>query len=59
MKPPIRIKLADTSGGRFCVSAEEGGAVFVKLEAALQEDRPIELDFSGIEMCQRSLKTSQ
>ena len=50
MKTPIRIKLTDTVGSNLCVSSEDGGAVFEKLQAALHTDRPIELDFSGIDM---------
>lgn len=50
MKTPIRIKLTDTVGSNLCVSSEDGGAVFEKLDAALKTDRPIELDFSGIDM---------
>ena len=50
MKPPIRIKITDVTGSNLCVSSEDGGAVFEKLNTALETDRPVELDFSGIEM---------
>lgn len=50
MSTPIRIKVTDVVGSPLCVSSEDGGAVFEKLDAALKTDRPVELDFSGIEM---------
>lgn len=50
MKSPIRIKVTDIVGSNLCVSSEDGGAVCKKLEAALQTDRPIELDFAWIDM---------
>jgi hypothetical protein len=50
MKTPIRIKLTDIVGSNLCVSSEDGGAVYEKLVAALKEERPIELDFAGVDM---------
>ena len=50
MKAPIRIKITDAIGSNLGVSSEDGGAVFEKLNTALETDRPVELDFSGIEM---------
>jgi len=49
-KLPIRMKVTDIAGSNLCVSSEDGSAVFEKLLAALNTDRSIELDFSGIEL---------
>lgn len=50
MNAPIKIKVADIIGSNLGVSSEDGGAVFEKLEIALKANRPIELDFSGIDL---------
>ncbi len=50
MKTPIRIKVTDIVESNLCVSSEDGGAVFEKMESALTTNRPIELDFSGVGM---------
>lgn len=50
MSQPIRIKVTDAVGSDICVSSEDGGKVFDKLKVALQTDRPIVLDFSGVKI---------
>lgn len=50
MNASIKIKISDIIGSNLGVSSEDGGAVFEKLEIALKAERPVELDFSGIEM---------
>ncbi len=50
MNTPIRIKITDIVGSSFCVSSDDGGSVFAKLNEVLNKERDIELDFIGIDM---------
>ena len=50
MNTPIRIKVTEAVGSDICVSSEDGGKVFEKLNMAIQTERPIELDFSGAQI---------
>lgn len=50
MSQPIRIKVTDVVGSDICVSSEDGGKVFNKLKVAMQTERPIVLDFSGVKI---------
>jgi len=48
--PPVRIKVTEVIGSNLCVSAEDGEALYGKLESALGTGRPVELDFSGVDL---------
>lgn len=50
MTQPIRIKVTEVVGSDICVSSEDGAKVFEKLSLALETDRLIELDFSGVQI---------
>ena len=50
MSQPIRIKVTEAVGSDICVSSEDGAKVFEKLKVAMQTDRPVELDFSGVQI---------
>jgi len=50
MTQAIRIKVTEVVGSDICVSSEDGSKVFEKLSVALETDRPVELDFSGVQI---------
>jgi hypothetical protein len=50
MSQPIRIKVIEVIGSDICVSSEDGAKIFEKLNVAIETDRPVELDFSGVQI---------
>lgn len=50
MNSPVKIKVADVIGSNLGVSSEDGGAVFKKIQIALEARQAVDLDFTGIDM---------
>lgn len=50
MSAPVKIKVVDVIGSNLGVSSEDGGAVFEKIQIALNARQSVELDFTGIDM---------
>jgi hypothetical protein len=50
MISPVKIKVADVIGSNLGVSSEDGGAVFEKIQIALEARQAVDLDFTGIDM---------
>ena len=50
MSVAVKIRVADVIGANLGVSSEDGGAVFKKIQIALNAGQDVNLDFTGIDM---------